>query len=375
MRLLYAGHTYLVDENQKKLAAIARAEGIDLAVVVPHIWREPVLETIYPHLDPEASYRIFPTRIALPGDEMRYFYLSMDLHMRRFHPDIIVVENGAGALAYTQFLLSKRRFAPQAKAVFFTWWNIPYRPRQPFRAIEHFNLQNSDGAIAGSRSAEFILRENGYSGPLLVLPQLGVDATLFAPGDGDKLLKELGLGDFVIGYAGRLVSEKGLRVLMRSLEGFGRDFDLLLVGNGPLEPELRVWGAALPEGRRLRVHPSVPHAQIPALMQTMDVFVLPSLTTPVWKEQFGHVLIEAMACGVPVVGSDSAEIPEVIGGAGRVVPEDDPDGLRVALRELAANPDERTALGLQGRARVLAQFTHERISACTVDFLFNLLDS
>ena len=95
----------------------------------------------------------------------------------------------------------------------------------------------------------------------------------------------------------------------------------------------------------------------------------------VWKEQFGHVLIEAMACSVPVVGSDSAEIPEVIGGAGRVVPEDDPDGLRVALRELAANPDERTALGLQGRARVLAQFTHERISACTVDFLFDLLDS
>jgi len=375
LRLLYAGHTYLVDENQKKLAAIARYADIELAVVVPHIWREPILQTIHPHINPQAPFKVFPTRVVLPGNEMRFFYLSTDLHMRRFHPDVVVVENGAGALAYTQFLLYKRRFAPQAKAVFFTWWNLPNRPRQPLRAIKQFNLRNSDGAIAGNRSAELILRENGYSGPLLVLPQLGVDATLFAPGDGGELRQELGLGEFVIGYAGRLIPEKGLRVLMRSLEGFGRDFDLLLVGNGPLEPELRAWGAELPEGRRLRVHPSVPHAQIPAFMKTMDVFVLPSLTTPFWKEQFGHVLIEAMACGVPVIGSDSAEIPKVIGGAGRVVPEDDPDGLRVALRELATSPGERTALCSQGRARVLAQFTHERISACTVDFLFDLLDS
>lgn len=375
LKLLYASHTYLVDENQKKLAAIARDEEIDLAVVVPHMWHDPLLETIHPHIAPETSYRVFPTRIAFSGNEMRYFYLSMDLHMRRFRPDIVVVENGAGALAYTQFLIYKRYFAPRAKAVFFTWWNLAYRPRQPFRAIEQFNLRHSDGALAGNRAAELILRENGYSGRLLVLPQLGVDATLFAPNDGGKLRKELGLGGLVIGYAGRLVPEKGLRVLMRALDGFDRDFDMLLVGSGPMEPELCAWGAGLPVGQRLHVHPSVPHAQIPGLMNTMDIFVLPSLTTPFWKEQFGHVLIEAMACSVPVVGSDSTEIPKVIGDAGRVVREGDPVGLRVALQELAANPEERGAVGSQGRARVLAEFTHERISARTVDFLFDLSHS
>lgn len=375
MRLLYSGHTYLADENQKKLAAMVRHDGIELGVVVPHMWRDMVLETIYPHIDPQAHHRVFPTRIMFPGNEMRFFYLSVDLHMRRFRPDVIVVENGAGALAYTQFLLYKRRFAPRAKAVFFTWWNLSYRSRQPFHALEQFNLRHSDGAIAGNHSAEFILRENGYSGPLLVLPQLGVDATLFAPGDGGELRPALGLGEFVIGYAGRLIPEKGLRVLMHALDGLDRDFELLLVGKGPLEPELRAWGAALPAGQRLHLHPPVPHAHIPALMKTMDVLVLPSLTTPHWKEQFGHVLIEAMACGLAVVGSDSAEIPNVIGGAGRVVPEDDPHHLGVALRELAANPDERAALGSQGRARVLGQFTHEQISARTIDFLFDLVNS
>ena len=375
MRLLYSGHTYLVEENQKKMAAMVQHDGVELSVVVPHLWRDMVLQTIYPHIDPDACYQVFPTRIAFPGNEMRYFYFSLDLHMRRFRPDIIVVENGAGALAYTQFLLYKRRFAPRAKAVFFTWWNIPYRPLRPFHIIEQFNLRHSDGAIVGNRSAESILRYNGYGGPMLVLPQLGVDCGLFAPGDGGEMRKALGLGKFVIGYAGRLIPEKGLRVLMKALDGFHGDFDVLLVGRGPLESELRAWGAELPAGQRLHVHHAVTQAQVPALMKTMDVFVLPSLTTPYWKEQFGHVLIEAMACGVPVVGSDSAEIPRVIGGTGRVVPENNPDCLLVALRELAASPHQRALLGSRGRERVLADFTHERISARTVDFLFDLVNS
>ena len=375
MRLLYAGHTYLVDENQKKLAAIARRDGIELAVVVPHMWREPLLTTIYPHVDPETSYRVLPTRVTFSGNEMRYFYLSVDLYMRRFRPDVIVVENGVGSLVYTQFLLYKLVFAPYAKCVFFTWWNLPYRPRQPFRAIEQFNLRNSHGAIAGNCDAHTILRSKGFSSPIMVLPQLGVDAGFFRPGDGSELRRKLGLGELVIGYAGRLVPEKGLRVLMRALNGFSGDFDLLLVGNGPLESELRTWGATLPVGQSLHLHSSVPHAQICGFMNSMDIFVLPSLTTSYWKEQFGHVLIEAMACGVPVIGSDSAEIPNVIGDAGRVVPECDPVGLRLALMELADNSEERQKLGLHGRARVLKHYTHEHISAGTVDFLVNLANS
>jgi glycosyltransferase involved in cell wall biosynthesis len=82
-----------------------------------------------------------------------------------------------------------------------------------------------------------------------------------------------------------------------------------------------------------------------------------------------------MACGIAVVGSDSAEIPSVIGEAGRVVPEGDPYHLGVALRELAVSSDERTALGSQGRSRVLGQFTHEQISVRTIDFLFDLVNS
>ena len=74
------------------------------------MWREPLLKTIYPYVDPETPYRVLPTRVTFSGNEMRYFYLSVDLHMRRFRPDIIVVENGVGALVYTQFLLYRLVF-------------------------------------------------------------------------------------------------------------------------------------------------------------------------------------------------------------------------------------------------------------------------
>ena len=109
----------------------------------------------------------------------------------------------------------------------------------------------------------------------------------------------------------------------------------------------------------------------PMFLNQLDVLAIPA----VYDDPKGLVLLEAMACGVPVVGSDSAEIPRVIGGTGRVVPENNADCLLVALRELAASPHQRALLGSRGRERVLADFTHERISARTVDFLFDLVNS
>jgi glycosyltransferase involved in cell wall biosynthesis len=108
-------------------------------------------------------------------------------------------------------------------------------------------------------------------------------------------------------------------------------------------------------------------------MAALDCLVLPSRTTARWKEQFGRVLVEAMACGVPVVGSSSGEIPRVIGDAGAVVPEGDAGALTRAVRALADDPAECAALGARGRARVLRDFTQEQIVADTLGFYRELL--
>ncbi|MDE2815299.1 MAG: glycosyltransferase, partial [Chloroflexota bacterium] len=115
----------------------------------------------------------------------------------------------------------------------------------------------------------------------------------------------------------------------------------------------------------------VPSSEMPAYYRTMHVCVLPSLTMPNWKEQFGRVLIEAMACGVPVVGSDSGEIPEIVGSddedpGGRTFPEGDVEALAEILTELHGDPSLRCGYGAQGRERVLRDFTQERIAAKTV---------
>jgi glycosyltransferase involved in cell wall biosynthesis len=99
----------------------------------------------------------------------------------------------------------------------------------------------------------------------------------------------------------------------------------------------------------------------------MDVLVLPSRTTPQWKEQFGHVLIEAMACGTPVIGSNSGAIPDVIDAAGLLFPEGDVDALAAHLCRLANNPKELHLMSQRGRERVADMYTHERIAEQTME--------
>jgi glycosyltransferase involved in cell wall biosynthesis len=108
-----------------------------------------------------------------------------------------------------------------------------------------------------------------------------------------------------------------------------------------------------------------PSTAMPAIMRQFDVLVGPSVTTPRWKEQFGRMLVEAMACGVPVIGSTSGEIPNVIGDAGLVVPEGDSVALRAAIARLRDDPAEGHDLGEHGRARVLALFTQEAVARRT----------
>jgi glycosyltransferase involved in cell wall biosynthesis len=108
----------------------------------------------------------------------------------------------------------------------------------------------------------------------------------------------------------------------------------------------------------LEVDATVKHEQMAAAYAGFDVLVLPSRTTTTWAEQFGRVLVEALSCGVPVVGSDSGEIPWVIGatGGGLIVPEGDVLALRQALLRLRESPPLRRELAARGRDRARAQF-------------------
>ncbi len=372
MRILLISHTYVAQENQKKLHALAAMPDVELAVVTPHLWRELILKENVAHVPTDAPFTLTPIRAAIPSQEQFYFYYSLDLGMRHFKPDILYVEQGAGSFVYLQSLIYRNLYAPKAKAVFFTWWNLPYRASLPLRMVEQFNLNQSRGAVAGNQDAADILREHGCTSPMIVLPQLGIDPVAFQRKDESRLRKSLGLDRFTIGFVGRLVEEKGVRVLLQALAGVNFDFQVLLLGRGPLEDEIRAFANEHGWGERLKIVSGIGHTDIARYMNCMDVLVLHSLTMPFWKEQFGHVIIEAMSCETAVIGSDSAEVPNVIGDAGIVTPEKNVEALRGALTRLAASPELRRQIGKAGRARVMTKYTHEVIAQQLVEFFESL---
>jgi glycosyltransferase involved in cell wall biosynthesis len=236
--------------------------------------------------------------------------------------------------------------------VYRTAQSLPKRYPPPFNALERFAMRRAAGWICSGRTvADNLAARPGYAGkPMRRIP-LGVDLEAFRPDPAAAaaVRRELGWDDGppVVGFLGRLVPEKGIDLLTRVLDGLRTPWRALFVGVGPLEGFLNSW-AARHEGR-VRVCTGVRHGEVPRYLAGMDVLCAPSQTTPHWREQFGRMLVEAFACGVPVVGSDSGEIPHVVNGIGVVVGEADEAGWREALAALLDSPRRREEMGRLGR--------------------------
>ncbi|HRE47241.1 MAG TPA: glycosyltransferase family 4 protein, partial [Aggregatilineales bacterium] len=209
-----------------------------------------------------------------------------------------------------------------------------------------------------------------HRGGLTVVPQFAVDLAdfPFRPHTIDPQGERDG-AERVVGFIGRLVPEKGVDLLLRAAQEViagGQAIRLMIVGQGSEREALERLAATLGIAEQVTFFGHVPSLQMPTLYPQLDVLCLPSRTLPTWKEQFGRVILEAMASGVPVIGSDSGAIPDVIGDAGVIVPEENPHALAEALRGLLSDPARHADLAQKGRARVEAYFTHQRIAEATV---------
>jgi glycosyltransferase involved in cell wall biosynthesis len=136
----------------------------------------------------------------------------------------------------------------------------------------------------------------------------------------------------------------------------------VLVGSGDLRPRIVQRAEELGVAARVELRDTVASTDVPAVLRGLDVLVLPSHTMPNWREQFGRVLVEAMSCGVPVVGSSSGEIANVVGNAGMIFPERNVRALRNALLLLLNDAGLRRELARRGRERVLAHYTQAALA-------------
>lgn len=374
MKVLVVGHTYMLRMNRLKFAEMVRLDPtVQITVVCPRTWPHTLYqiraETAGAHED---GVIVQPLRAFMRRWESGYFYWWPDLVkvLQTTRPDIIQVEHGTWSLAYLQLILAKKCYVPEAKIGFFTWVNWPYRlgPRQ---WIEWFNLRNSDFAVTGNADAAKILRDKGFVGPIKVAPQVGVDPNMYTKQDSVALRKRLGLdGALVIGFVGRLSHEKGLLTLLKALSQMECNWRLLLVGRGEMEPTIRDTSLRMNIADRIIFAGSFSHLEVVPYMNAMDLLVLPSETQSNWREQFGRVLIEAMACEVPVIGSSCGEIPHMVDDAGFVFREGDAQDLASKMTALI-DSSLREKAAKRGRQKVLCQYTQNSLALGLLNFYRN----
>lgn len=366
MRVLMLSKACIVGIYQRKLEEIARL-GVELLTLVPPSWRdergETPLERVYTQ-----GYRLEVLPMVFNGSFHLHFYRHLGRAIHDFRPDIVHIDEEPYNLAAWQALVYARQVG--AKTLFFTWQNIERRYPPPFSWGERWVLNHVDYALAGTDSAAQVWRDKGYHGRVRVIPQFGTDANTFTPSASNGSTHP-----FTVGYIGRLVEEKGIPMLLAAAAQLPGEWRLHIIGSGPLKARLCAQAAQLGITERITWIDWLPSTQIAAQYHQLDTLVVPSLTRPNWKEQFGRVLPEAMASGVPVIGSDSGAIPDVVGDAGLIFPEGDIAALTERLRRLQMDENLRAGLRDKGRARAVSHFTHEQVAAATVDVYREMIDS
>lgn len=348
-RLAVVSHPCVLPVNQSVYGELAR-NGWDPVLVVPDRWQNQYGGGwLAPRPLPGLEGRLIPLPVMLPGRQQRHVYRTRPARLlRSLRPDVLFVEAEPFSIPALQWGLAAARagipFGVQAAE------NRDRDLPLPARRIRSWVLRRAAFVAARSPAAAELARGQGATGAVGVAPHAvpGWEAPA-APS------REV----FTIGFAGLLAPAKGVRELVQAAALLGGRTRLLLVGEGPLRDELE--RSASP-GVVVSTMGGVSHERMPEAYAHMDVLVLPSRTTPHGTaEQFGRVLVEALWCGVPVVGSDAGEIPWVIGvtGGGLVVPEGDVAALARVLARLRERPDERADLARRGREAVERLFSVE----------------
>jgi phosphatidylinositol alpha-1,6-mannosyltransferase len=363
-RLLSIGHSYVVGANRALPESFARVGGGDWEVTVAAPERFPGdLGMIEFQRDAAEACRTVavPVRGARRIHLMRYGAALRSLLAEPW--DVVHCWEEPYVLPAAQV----SRWAPRRAAlVYATFQNIRKRYPPPFGALERYTMKRADGWVAFGHTTSETLRDRpAYEARPHRIIAPGVDTDRFAPDAdaGGATRHALGWpvdGPPVIGFLGRFVPGKGWATLTAALDGVDMPWRALFVGGGADEAALRAWAAR--HGDRVRVVTGVPHAHVPAFLNAMDVLCAPSRTLPRWREQFGRMLTEALASGVPVIASTSGEIPHVLGDAGVLVDEADTGEWVSAIGALLAGPERRAQLADAGRQRALAHFALDHVA-------------
>lgn len=376
-RLLTIAHSYVLQVNRRlahemqiagggqwEVTAIAPARFVGAGDIRAHYFE--------PQSNEPVSLRVLPARWT---SNVHLFHYGREINeIARHGFDLVHAWEEPYIAAGWQIA---RAVPARTPLVFRTAQSLPKRYPFPFNQIERYSVKRMAGWICSGALVQANLKgREGYAERPSRLIPLGVDLNAFERDEHRAAAALLKLrwssGPPIVGYLGRFVPEKGLRILMEALDRVQTPWRAVFVGGGPMEAELRNWAAG--HADQVRVCTDVQHLEVPTFLNAMEILVAPSLTTPKWREQFGRMLIEAFACGVPVIGSDSGEIPYVMGDAGVVVLEGDVAAWADAIGDLIDSPIRRRELAGRGLMRAQERFAWPIIARQYLQFFEEILE-
>ncbi len=284
----------------------------------------------------------------MPAGSRRERVVWLARQLRQLRPDVVWVQEEP-IDPFLLEILALYRFSARPRIVASVCENIFPPPGAGARAARRALWPRLDELIAVARPSIDGIRAAGM--PASVAAVSLVAGGLGPPEHVEPLELPFADGSFVVGFSGRIVEEKGWRVLVEALRSLPNEYVLAVAGDGP---DLRALTESLPG----RVHSVglLPKDDLWSFYVALGCLAVPSLTTPRWKEQLGGTLLDGFATGVPVVASNSGGLPDAMGDAGLLVPEGDASELVDAIRRLHEDEGLRGRLAGAGRERFHCEF-------------------
>lgn len=343
LRVLRVSHSAVVDAWRDRERAL-RARGHEVHTLSALAWDEGgSLVRLSPRPgEPVAGVRTIGRHPALFLYDPRPIWRALGRGW-----DVIDLHEEPFALCTAEVLALRALRGRRTPYVLYSAQNLEKRYPVPFRWIERWALRHAAGVSVCNSEAGRIVERKGLPAAATLIP-LGTDLHHFTPDSPPRVTTA---DDRIrVGYVGRLEEHKGVAVLLDAIAGDER-LALRIAGDGPAGAALRARVQVEGLADRVEFCGSVGQGELPDVYRSIDVLAVPSLTTDSWVEQFGRVAVEAMACGTPVVASDSGALPDVVGASGLLVPPGDAPALRDALVRVGTDPDTAAALRTAGLAR------------------------
>ena len=290
-------------EKRNLLFSYHLAYFFEVILVIPFTGDKILLESIRPAKVLHAKYW-FKNKIGLAFTK-QFRYL-----VEEYKPDFVMTIEAHSISSYQSAKLSKKF---NYKAVVFSRQNKASMPKYLFQKfIQRKVLSQCTYLLAGTPGTkDYLVKKHAGPDKIFINPESGYDEKIFTT-DGDDFRKEWGMepDDVIVLYAGRFIKEKGIENILsaaKKIEPVNAKIKFVFTGRGELENMIKIF-----DSQNLYFKGSYDFTEMGKVFRSCNIFIYPSVSTKYWAEQFGYSVIEAQACGKPVIISNSGNLPRLI---------------------------------------------------------------